>query len=485
MESSRDVRQPKGLFLLFFTEMWERFGFYTLQTIIVLYMSQALHYSDEKTFLLYGAFGSLIYFTPVIGGYLADRLIGFQQSIQIGGILYILGYILTALPYENTFFFGLSTVILANGFFKPNVSSLLGELYQREDPRRDSGFTIFYMGINIGSLMPPMVTGILVSRYGWHWGFLLAAVGMSLGMIIFLAGKARLQMAGDVPEISPIRKNVSAKRIYYFWLAVGILAAIFLMHYVFYFPKEADILMIAASILIVVQVMRVMLRENPERRRNMFACLVLMLIAVVFWAFYSQMYTSLMLFASRNMNRQMLGLPIDTEFTQFFNPFFIIVLSPVLSRFWIFLARRNANPTTPMKFSMGVLSMAFAFLFLSGAISLFSNEGMLSPWWLACNYFFFTIGELLLSPIGLSMVTRLAPPNFVGMMMGIWFLMTSLGYLMGSLFATMANVPKEAAANVSLPIYSHAFTVFGALAMAAALVSFMLVPYLKKLILIK
>jgi len=325
------LRHPKGLFLLFFTEMWERFGFYTLQTIIVLYMSQSLMYSDEKTYLLYGVFGSLIYFTPVIGGFLADRLIGFRHSILIGGVLYILGYILASMPNETAFFYGLSTVILANGFFKPNVSSIVGELYATEDPRRDSGFTIFYMGINIGSLIPPLVTGFLVNRFGWHWGFLLAAFGMGLGMIIFLSGKRRLGSAGGVPEVSPICRSRFGKSIY-LALFIGVLLAIFLLHYVFYFPKEADILMIAASILIVFFVMRVMAKD-PEHRHKMAACLILMLFAVIFWAFYSQTFTSLMLFANRNMSKEMLGLAIDAEFTQFFNPFFIILFSPLMSGF--------------------------------------------------------------------------------------------------------------------------------------------------------
>lgn len=482
MENARETGQPKGLFLLFFTEMWERFGFYTLQTIIVLYMSQSLSYSDEKTYLLYGVFGSLIYFTPVIGGYLADRLIGFQRSIMIGGALYIIGYVLTALPYEKAFFVGLSTVILANGFFKPNVSSIVGELYQRDDPRRDSGFTIFYMGINLGSLIPPLITGILVSRYGWHWGFLLAAVGMSLGMIIFFCGKKRLGMAGDVPLMSPIRKSHFAKRIHYLWLILGVILTIFCLHFVFYFPKEADLLMIAASCLIVFQVMRIMRKENPEHRHKMLACLILMIIAVVFWAFYSQTFTSLMLFANRNMDKQMLGLPIDAEFTQFFNPFFILLLSPLLSGIWLWLGRRNLNPSTPVKFSLGVAFTAFGFLFLSGATAFFGQGGLSSPWWLVCNYFFLTIGELLLSPIGLAMVTKLSPPNIVGMMMGIWFLMTSVGFLAGSFLSTLADVPKQASLDVSLAIYSHTFTVFGLFAMAAALGCFMLVPYLKKLI---
>jgi len=485
MKNGGAERHPKGLFLLFFTEMWERFGFYTLQTIIVLYMSQALLYSDEKTFLLYGVFGSLIYFTPVIGGYLADRLIGFQRSIIVGGILFVIGYILTALPYERAFFLGLGTVILANGFFKPNVSSIVGELYQRDDPRRESGFTFFYMGINIGSLLPPVITGILVSRYGWHWGFLLAAIGMSLGMVIFFCGKKRLGTAGDVPDKSPIRKSLLSKWTLYFCLTAGILISIFCLHRIFYFPKEADLILIFTSVLIVLKLMQIMLRENPEHRSSLLACLILMFISIVFWAFYSQIFTSLMMFANRNMGKQMLGLPIDAEFVVFFNPFFIILLSPLLSRFWGFLSRRNLNPSTPMKFSLGVLCLALGFLFLSGAMAFFSKGGISSPWWVFCFYFFLTIGELLISPIGLAMVTRLAPPNFVGMMMGIWFLTTSLGFLIGSLLSTLADVSKEAALNVSLAVYSHAFSVFGFLALALAIVSFLLVPYLKRLILNK
>lgn len=480
--SSTASGHPKGLFLLFFTELWERFGFYTLQTIIVLYMTQSLLYSDEKTYLLYGVFGSLIYFTPVLGGYLADRFMGFRQSIAIGGILFIIGYILTAVPDEKTFYIGLSIVILANGFFKPCVSSVVGQLYLHDDPRRDSGFTLFYMGINIGSLIPPLITGFLVAHFGWHWGFLLAAIGMSVGMIIFFCGKKRLGAAGEVPLASPIRKNGSRKWFYYLLLGCGILIAIFFVQLVFYFPKEADVLLIAAACLIIVNLVRLLFKEQPEQRHKMQACLILMLIAVVFWAFYSQMFTSLMLFASRNMGRHMLGIGIDAEFTQFFNPFFIVLLSPVLSWFWLRLDRHNGHPSIPMKFSLGVLMLAFGFLFLGGATAFFSQGGISSPWCLAIYYLFQTMGELLLSPIGLAMVTRLSPPHLVGMMMGVWFLMTSTGFLIGSFLATLADVPKDALPEVSGAIYSHTFYLFGFLAMIFAAGCLLLIPYLKKLI---
>jgi proton-dependent oligopeptide transporter, POT family len=482
MPEGESARQPRGLFLLFFTELWERFGFYTMQTIIVLYMTKSLLYGDDKTYLLYGAFSSLLYLTPVIGGYLADRFIGFRQAILIGGLLFVVGYLLTALHQEKAFFIGLSAIIVANGFFKPSVSSIVGELYQPNDPRRDGGFTIFYMGINVGSLIPPLITGVLVTKYGWHAGFLLAAVGMAIGMATFIGGKKRLGVAGDVPSISPLHENPSKKKIFNLFLGIGTLIAVFLVHLIFYIPREADIILIIASILIIFAVIYFLLKERPEQRRKMQACLILILISVLFWALYSQTFTSLMLFADRNMGKQFLGVTIDAEFTQFFNPFFIVILSPILSWLWVWLDRRNLNPSTPMKFSFAVLFMAFAFLFLGGAVAFFSKGGMSSPWWLAGNYFLQTIGELLLSPIGLAMVTRLAPKHLVGMMMGVWFLTQSAAFAIGSLLSTLADVPKEVPPELSIGIYSHAFYVFGILSMALAAVSFLLVPFLKRLI---
>lgn len=476
------LKHPKGLYLLFFTEFWERFGFYTLQTIIILYMTKGLMFSDDKAYLLYGAFSALLYLTPVVGGYLADRILGFRHSIYVGGVLFVLGYILTALPQHSYFYLGLSAVIMANGFFKPSVSSIVGELYEPNDLRRESGYTIFYMGINVGSLIPPLITGALVAHFGWHWGFLLAAIGMGGGIVNFFLGQKRLGKAGDVPANSPLRKNSTLRKIFYPLLFLAIFFVIFLMHFIFYFPRQADVLLVVATGIIIFSIMNLWLKENPNQQRKMIACNILIAIATVFWAFYSQMFTSLMLFADRNMSKQFLGLTIDAEFTQFFNSFFILVLSPLLSWFWIWLDRKKNNPSTPMKFSLGVLFLSFSFIFLSGAVAFFSHKDLISPWWIVMSYCLLTIGELLLSPIGLAMITRLSPQHLVGMMMGVWFLSQSIGFVMGSLFSMLAAVPKDVSIEISMSIYAHAFGVFGLISMIVAMASMLLVPLLKRLI---
>lgn len=218
------TKQPQGLALLFFTELWERFGFYTLQTIVILYMTKGLLMPDAKANLLYAAFNSLLYLTPMIGGYLADRYLGFQKSIMIGGILFIVAYIISAFKSEGMFFLGISILICANGFFKPNVSSLVGELYEHNDPRRDGGFTLFYMGINVGALIPPLIAGALVMRYGWHSGFLVAAVGMLVGQIIFQLGRKSLQGKGLKPKSRVYQHPLHP--IFYVLLTLGTLAFI-------------------------------------------------------------------------------------------------------------------------------------------------------------------------------------------------------------------------------------------------------------------
>lgn len=475
-------KQPKGLYLLFFTELWERFGFYMVQTILVLYLSKGLSYSDSSAYLLYGAFSSMLYLTPVIGGYLADRFIGFRQSIILGAVLFMIGYALMAVPNQKALFFGLSIVIIGNGFFKPNVSSIVGDLYEVHDARRDGGFTLFYMGINIGALLPPLFAGALVAAYTWGSGFLVAAVGMIVSLITFLSGQKNIRHIGDVPSFSPIHKSRAFKGMFYFLLAVGIVVAIGVLHLLLYHPKEADLILVLASLGIVGAVLFFLFKELPEQRRKMIACLILILISVGFWAIYNQTFTSMMLFADRNMSKEFLGFQIDAEFTLFFNSFFIILLSPILSWLWIRLDEKKKNPSTPLKFSIGVLCMAVGFLVLSFGISHYNANGLASPWWLVISYFIQTVGELLLSPIGLAMVTRLSPRHLVGMMMGVWFLTQSAAFAIGGGLATLSDVPKQITGAASLSIYSHAFLIYGLISLGLAVISFALVPYLRKMI---
>ncbi|MGC1878751.1 MAG: oligopeptide:H+ symporter [Rhabdochlamydiaceae bacterium] len=474
-------KQPRGLYLLFFTELWERFGFYTLQTIIILYMTKALMMSDDKAYLLYGTFSSMLYLTPVIGGYLADRYLGFQRAIIIGGILFIVGYLFAAFPSNHWFFIGLSVIIIANGLFKPSVSCIVGDLYRPGDPRREGGFTLFYMGINIGSLIPPLITGFLISKYGWHSGFLLAAFGIAIGVVTFIAGKSRLRLFGSLPAMSPLRDRKDGLKFYTLFY-VGIIACIGALLFLFRFPGETDLILAIASLAILSVVIYYLLKEKPAQRNKLIACLGLILISVGFWAIYNQTYTSLMLYADRNMHKEFLGITIDAEFTQFFNPFFIVLFSPILSRLWIFLNKKKNNPSTPTKFSFGILFMALGFFFLGFGGVYFGLDGETSSYWLMGSYLLQTVGVLLLSPIGLSMITTLSPKHLVGLMMGVWFLTQAAAFAIGGGLATVSSVPANTTSTVSLAIYDKAFFIYGGLSLALAILSFVLAPYLKRLI---
>jgi POT family proton-dependent oligopeptide transporter len=474
-------KQPRGLYLLFFTELWERFGFYTLQTIIILYMTKVLLMTDTKGYLLYGTFASMLYLAPVLGGYLADKYLGFQRAIIMGGVLFTIGYLIIALPGTKFFFLGLSVIIVANGLFKPNVSSIVGDLYRPNDPRRDGGFTLFYMGINLGSLFPPLFAGYLVTHYGWHSGFLVAACGMAIGLVTFIVGRSRLRSSGIMPPLSPLHDQ--GKRLsFYALFFIGILGAIVGLLFLFHFPGETALLLAIASILILMVVIYYLLKESKAQRNKMIACLVLILISVGFWAVYSQTFTSLILYADRNMVHTFLGFTIDAQFTQFFNPFFIVLFSPLLSRLWIVLSRKKQNPSIPLKFSFGVLFIALGFFLLGLGGVYFGQNGQTSPYWLTGSYLFQTIGELLLSPIGLSMITVLSPKHLVGLMMGVWFLTLSAAFAIGGGLATLASVPVKTSPEASLAIYDRAFLIYGALALVLAVISFALVPYLKRLI---
>ncbi len=475
-------RHPKALYLLFLTELWERFGFYAQQTILVLYMSQALRYSDQEAFLVYGAFSAMLYLTPTMGGYLADRFLGFQKAILLGSLLFIIGYLLTAIPGNKIFFLGLSFVIIANGFFKPNVSTLVGDLYTANDPRREGGFTLFYMGINIGSLIPPLFIGSVVKKWGWHWGFLLAAIGMIISFFTFLTGRKVLGNAGAVPKHSILFQQKWKRWFFHFLLFIGIVISLFVFYTILQYPIVSNAVLVCLASLVLVYVFFSLTKQEKTQRDKMIAALILILISTGFWAVYNQTYTSLMLFAKRNMEKSFLGLTIDPEFTQFFNPFFIVIFSPILSVLWTKLEERKTNPSIPMKFSFGIVFMAIGFLLLSFGTTFSSHFGQTSAWWLVMSYFFQTLGELLLSPIGLSMITKLSPKNLMGLMMGVWFLTQSASYAIGSDLALFAEVPKKWTAAQSLPIYTHAFLIYGLISIALAIVSFAFVPYLNKLI---
>jgi POT family proton-dependent oligopeptide transporter len=470
---------PRPLPSLFLTEMWERFGFYTIQAILVLYLTQVFGFPDRNADLLIGAYSSLLYLTPIIGGALADRVLGYKRCIFIGGFLFIFGYFLVSFPQKELFYLGLSFVVLGNGLFKPNVSGLLGDLYEPNDGRRDGGFTLFYMGINIGAMIPPLLSGFLIDHFGWRVAFLSAMVALVIGVSIFWAAARLLKDYGKIPPRSPLLTHPK-KTIHFF--VIGGLALLLLVRILLAYPAFSTPFLIAVSCITLFSIAFLVAKETPAERSRMFAVLALIMISIGFWAFYSQMFSSLTLFAERNMSKEFLGFSLTAEATQFFNPLYIICLSPFLSKLWVNLNVQHRNPSLPMKFSVGVLLMAVGYFVLYFGASGAHPDGLTSPWFLALGYFAMTLGELILSPIGLSMISQLCPHRMVGMMMGVWFLTISASYAIGGELALFAEVNEGTSPLDSLPIYREAFGIYGLGALAIAAVSFSLVPVLRRMI---
>ncbi len=475
-------KQPKGLRLLFMTELWERFAFYTLQTLLILFMSEKLDYSDDRAFLLFGAYSAMLYLTPVIGGYIADKYLGFQKTIIFGGWLFVIGYALLAIPDNRAFYLGLSINVIANGLFKPNVTSILGELYDGpEDHRRDPGYTLFYMGMNIGSLLPPLFLGALVVLVSWSAGFLTASFGMLLSMVVFYIGRYQLQGAGSLPEESILRHKPKKWR-FYFLFFLGIVVSIALVNVLFRFSAEVDWVVIIASILIIIVVLYFLFKEKGPARMRMGAALILTVISAGFWTFYIQGSTSLVLFAKRNMGKQFLGFDLNPEATQFFNPFFIIIFCPLISKLWIALSRRNKDWSTPIKFAWGIFWMAFGYLILGLGCKFFGAEAFVSPWWLVTSFGFQSLGEVLLSPVGLAMITALSPHEHIGLMMGVWFLLQAAAFAIGGRLATFATILPHFSIEQSLEVYTRAFLIFFWICFVLSIIAFICVPLLNKMI---
>ena len=289
-EDLKQLKQPRALSILFFTEMWERYGFYTIQSLLILYLTNALHFTDKHAYALFGAFSALLYGTTVIGGYLADHFIGFRRSIMLGGILYVIGYFLMAVPTHLAFYLALSLLIIATGYFKANVSSFLGTFYGEDDPLRDSGFTIFYMGINIGAIIGPFLSAYIATHFGFHYAFIVASLGLALGIIVFYWGKRYYKNKGLLPvgrekkQLLPLSKRQHA------YIYLGTLAAVFLFMMLVKHTTVVNFLLSALSLLAIAYVIYHILKLHQEKRQKLLALLVLMIFATIFWAFYMQLF---------------------------------------------------------------------------------------------------------------------------------------------------------------------------------------------------
>ena len=478
-----DKKQPSGLYVLFGAEIWERFGFYFVQSIMVLYLTAQLSLSDSEADNLYSAFTAALYAAPVLGGLLADSTLGFRRAIILGSTLYTIGYFLTIIHGAYGFYLALSLLVCGNGYFKANVSSLLGTLYTMQDPRRDSGFTLFYFGINIGSFLGPIAASIITVRFGYQYGFAVCGIGMLIGLAIFLWGKKKLGTHGIYPGEQMIKKGkpVQHKNKFYVYFgtllfALGLSIALSHLHFI-------RTLIAFFCFACVIYLLYIVLKlPDRQARLKIVALLILFIFSILFWAFYMQLYTSVTLFTDRDVNRVLFGVKLPTSLFQSIIPVFVMLLSPFAAKLWLHLGKSYWNPSFGMKFCLGHVFQGICFLTLVLGMICHNENNQVSMIWLVISGFFRVVGELALSPIGLSAVTRLSPLRLTGMMMGLWFLTLAAGSLLGGYFAQFAAIPTGMTSPVAkLYVYSQAFTHYALLSFAAAAVLFLLTPLVKRL----
>ncbi len=470
---TKDTSQPKGLYLLFFTEMWERFSFYGMRALLVLYLVNQFKLERAAALEIYAIFTALVYVTPIIGGLLADKILGQQKAVFIGGILMAMGQF--ALATSPDFFsLGLGLICVGNGFFKPNISTVVGALYQENDPRRDGGFTLFYMGINLGAFLSPLICGYLGEQVAWGYGFASAGVGMLLGVVIFFFGKHFLKGAGLPPATKDTQKSLTTKD--YIDIAIYIVVSAVLVVGIIQFWSNISqqikdgikILFAVGGIGGLIYALGANTKGSDEWSRVV-VIFTLLFFNVFFWTGFEQAGGTFNLFASGNTDRMIFNYEIPASWFQSINAMYIFSIAPFFAIMWVYLNKINKEPSTPLKFTMALALLGIGFVVMYFADTS-SKSGLVSPMWLVMVYLFHTLGELCLSPVGLSMITKLAPPKIVSLMMGMWFASIALAQY-------LAGKSEEILKEIDLPL----FPVLIVSSFVGSLCLFMLSPWLKKM----
>ena len=463
---------PKALFVLFFSEMWERFSFYGMRALLVLYMTKAMMYEETHATQTYGAYTGLVYATPLFGGLLADRLLGYRKAILIGGVLMALGHFALAVPHRVFFYGALALIVAGNGMFKPNISTLVGTLYPAGDPRRDGGFTIFYMGINLGAFLAPLLCGLIGEKVGWHYGFGLAGIGMIFGLAVFKRWEHLLGQHGLPPRPEALKEPFLGGLGKLHSLYLACLLFVPLVAYTIYQVSGVQYAVATIAGGFVVYILYEALRSNREEQGRIVVITTLICFSVVFWACFEQAGSSMTLFTDKLVDRTILGWEVPASVFQSVNPFFIMLLAIPFSYMWAKLGAANRDPSAPVKFAFGIIIMATGFIAMVIAAKQAVDGQKASLIWLVLAYFLHTTGELCLSPVGLSAVTKMAPTRLVGMMMGLWFVSNAAANVLAGIIAGMTGGEEG---------YERVFTMIVYFAIGAGVVLLMLSPILKKL----
>lgn len=442
---------PHGLRTLFFTEMWERFSFYGMRALLVLFMTTALvqgglGMDDATATAIYGLYSAAVYLSALPGGWIADRLLGAQDAVWYGGIVIMLGHFTLAIPAVPTFYVGLVLVALGTGLLKPNISAIVGELYPQGGAGRDAGYTIFYMGINLGAMLGPLVCSALgeSDRFGWHYGFAAAGIGMLLGLIQYRRSRYRLDDAGLYPAHLRSDTGIEAAP-RHGWLFVGmglglvivtvLLGLAGMIRFDALRLAQGSTYLLTAIVILYFAYIFLYGSLSGAESKCVAVIVVLVIAEAIFWSGFEQAGSSLNLFAHRYTARELLGFTIPAGWFQSLNPLFILILAPFMAALWLNLGRRNLDPSIPVKFALGLIQLGLGFFVMFLAARLVAGGNSVLPTWLLLTYLLHTTGELCLSPVGLSAISKLAPKRYLSQMMGIWFLGAALGNLIAGLLA--------------------------------------------------
>ncbi|MBO9663753.1 oligopeptide:H+ symporter [Dokdonella sp.] len=505
---------PKGLYVCFFTEMWERFSFYGMKALLLLYLTKYHLFTDEHGYNLVGAYGGLVYAMPVIGGLIADRWLGMRKAVVFGGLLLVLGHLGMAIEGHpatsangivtrdagalQVFYFSLALIILGVGFLKPNISTIVGKLYAENDPRRDSGFSLFYAGINIGATISGVLCGWLGETYGWGWGFGAAGVGMLAGLANFLYGQKHLHGHAEPPDPAALRRRVFGFLTREQAIYLGALAGLFVIwgliqaHSLFlvivpgwFEPSPVLLAMHFVTACLLGGILWFMFaRCTKAQRAQMTAVLVFIVLCLIFFTLYEQTYGSWVLFSDRVMNHRALGVEWNASELTSLGAVFILVLAPIFAWLWPRLEARGWNPSKPAKSAYGLILAGVSFLVLVWSARHPEANGLTGIWWFVLAYFVLEVGEMLLSPIGLSAVTELSVPSVVGLMMGGWFLGTSYSEVLAAQLGKLSaiEIPEGEVLNVAdaLAKYDELFVFSAEIGIACGLVTLALTPLIKR-----
>lgn len=473
---------PVGLYVLFFTEMWERFSYYGMRALLVLYMAattmendpqSGLGWTNSQALSLYGWYTMLVYISSIPGGMIADKILGQKKTVLLGGILLVIGHSVLAIDAMWAYYTGLCFIIGGVGMLKPNISSMVGGLYKKNDIRRDKGFSIFYVGINLGSLLSSIAVGLVVKEYGWHAGFGLAGIGMFVGLMVYIYGHKYLVKVGNKPTVEDKKSNISVFQLFSQLLKSPLQLTIVIILLLLSISAGLTFegtdhwgygaLFIFLSLVTGMMMMIYKTLDNKTDKDRYIVLLLSFMLVIVFWGAFEQVGGLMNLYTKTKTDRMMFGWEVPTEFFQGINAAFIILFAVIVANIWARRKLKNKEASSLFKMASGIIIMGIGFLFMSGASQQFEATGSSGMYWLVLAYFFHTIGELCLSPVSLSFVTKLAPVKYAALMMGVYWAATGLGNKIAGIIGESASQFGEFAIFTGIAIFT---VIFGVLVIA-------------------